>query len=197
MSTPPNPSGGRRATTLTIIVAVVVGAIFLLNTNLLGVLMPDLVATETPAVTGQAASDAAVTDTAQPAATEATASEPTASESQGSQAAVTPLAAQPTPTMPDRIEGVPTVAYAALPLEAKQTMALVEAGGPFPYDRDGVVFENREGLLPGRPKGYYREYTVVTPGSDDRGARRIVQGAQNEIYYTDDHYDSFSRVVGQ
>jgi guanyl-specific ribonuclease Sa len=80
-----------------------------------------------------------------------------------------------------------------LPAEAVQTLRLIEAGGPFPYDRDGSVFQNRERRLPQRPHGYYREYTVPTPGSRDRGARRIVSGGQppEVLYYTDDHYRSF------
>jgi guanyl-specific ribonuclease Sa len=83
-----------------------------------------------------------------------------------------------------------------LPPEAIATIEAIERGGPFPYDRDGTVFQNREGLLPGRPRGYYREYTVQTPGSRDRGARRIVTGGQppEVYYYTDDHYRSFDRV---
>jgi ribonuclease T1 len=73
-------------------------------------------------------------------------------------------------------------------------VVLIEAGGPFPYDRDGVVFENREGLLPARPSGYYHEYTVPTPGADDRGARRIVEGSGGELYWTADHYQTFERI---
>ncbi|HEU5088418.1 MAG TPA: ribonuclease domain-containing protein [Roseiflexaceae bacterium] len=103
------------------------------------------------------------------------------------------LAATPLPGSSAE-DGLPIVAVARLPVEAQQTIALILAGGPFPYDRDGDVFRNREGLLPGRPSGYYHEYTVVTPGSDDRGARRIVAGSQGELYYTDDHYASFVRV---
>jgi len=85
---------------------------------------------------------------------------------------------------------------AFLPPEAIATLESVERGGPFPYDRDGTVFQNRERLLPERPRGYYREYTVITPGSRDRGARRIVAGGQppEAYYYTDDHYRSFRRV---
>jgi guanyl-specific ribonuclease Sa len=82
------------------------------------------------------------------------------------------------------------------PAEARQTLRLIEAGGPFPYDRDGSNFQNREGRLPRQPSGYYREYTVRTPGSSDRGARRIVSGGDPpvEFYYTDDHYRSFRRI---
>ena len=80
-----------------------------------------------------------------------------------------------------------------LPQEARQTMRLIERGGPFPHRQDGGVFGNREGRLPAKPRGYYREYTVDTPGLDHRGARRIVTGGQPpEVYfYTDDHYESF------
>ena len=83
-----------------------------------------------------------------------------------------------------------------LPAEAVDTLRSIEAGGPFPYDRDGSVFQNREGRLPAQPRGYYREYTVVTPGSPDRGARRIVSGGEPpaEFYYTEDHYRSFRRI---
>jgi ribonuclease T1 len=82
-----------------------------------------------------------------------------------------------------------------LPREARETLALIKAGGPFPYSRDGAAFANREGLLPKRGRGYYREYTVKTPGAKDRGARRIVAGRSGELYYTDDHYRSFRRII--
>ncbi len=88
-----------------------------------------------------------------------------------------------------------TVAAADLPAEAQHTLLLIDAGGPFPYDRDGVVFENREGLLPGEDDGYYHEYTVATPGESDRGARRIITGASGERYWTDDHYVTFERIL--
>lgn len=83
-----------------------------------------------------------------------------------------------------------------LPPEAIATLEAIGRGGPFPYDRDGSVFQNRERRLPERPRGYYREYTVATPGSRDRGARRIVSGGDppEVYYYTDDHYRSFRRV---
>lgn len=87
-----------------------------------------------------------------------------------------------------------------LPAEARQTVALIKAGGPFPYPRDGSVFHNREGLLPKRSRDYYREYTVKTPGAKDRGARRIVAGGCGEVgcveyFYTGDHYRSFKRII--
>jgi ribonuclease T1 len=91
------------------------------------------------------------------------------------------------------------IAYSALPPEARQTIELIRRGGPYPYARDGVVFGNYEQLLPARPRGYYREYTVPTPGAANRGARRIIAGGRpagpdGEIYYTGDHYRSFQRV---
>jgi len=94
------------------------------------------------------------------------------------------------------------VALAALPGETHATLALIKAGGPFDYAQDGSVFGNREKMLPPRERGYYREYTVKTPGARDRGARRIVAGAgaagdvrtSGEYYYSDDHYNSFRRI---
>jgi ribonuclease T1 len=90
---------------------------------------------------------------------------------------------------------LPQVQFADLPSQAQETIRLIDRDGPFPYDRDGITFGNRERLLPIRADGYYREYTVITPGSADRGARRIVAGRGGELYYTDDHYESFRRVV--
>lgn len=94
-----------------------------------------------------------------------------------------------------RASDLPTIAYDELPPEAHDTIALIEQGGPFPYSRDGITFQNRERLLPRQPEGYYREYTVITPGIDHRGARRIVTGEAAEMYYTDDHYESFREIV--
>jgi ribonuclease T1 len=89
---------------------------------------------------------------------------------------------------------IPEVAASELPAEARKTIALIRKGGPFPYRRDAVVFGNFEEKLPARARGYYREYTVRTPGAKDRGARRIVAGRGGELYYTDDHYNSFRRI---
>lgn len=86
------------------------------------------------------------------------------------------------------------VLLADLPREAQQTLVLIKRGGPYPYDRDGIVFGNYEKRLPLRQRGYYREYTVTTPGSRNRGARRIIAGNGDEYYYTDDHYRSFRRI---
>jgi ribonuclease T1 len=93
-----------------------------------------------------------------------------------------------------------TVALQQLPRQARETYQLILSGGPFPYEKDGTVFGNRERLLTRQPRGYYREYTVRTPGSRDRGARRLVCGGQrptqpDACYYTDDHYASFRKVI--
>lgn len=89
-----------------------------------------------------------------------------------------------------------TVPLASLPAEAHETLALIRSGGPFPYEKDGSTFGNRERLLPSRPRAFYREYTVRTPGRRDRGARRIVVGGGREFYWTADHYRSFQRITG-
>lgn len=117
---------------------------------------------------------------------ESGASAPTATSAPASPAAP-PLAeaqASPAPGLPG-----------FLPAEARRTIALVQRGGPFQYRQDGGVFSNREGHLPRQSRGWYREYTVDTPGLSHRGARRIITGGQppREWYYTDDHYDSFRR----
>ena len=92
-----------------------------------------------------------------------------------------------------------TVAIADLPAEARDTLANVRRGPPFPYERDAIAFGNREQLLPAKPRGYYREYTVRTPGVKTRGARRIVCGGRpkspDACWYTSDHYQSFSRII--
>ncbi len=96
--------------------------------------------------------------------------------------------------------GIGIVALSTLPVEAQKTHRLILAGGPFPYDKDGTVFFNRERLLPQQARGYYREYTVKTPGARNRGARRIVCGGRpptqpEACYYTADHYASFQRIA--
>jgi len=82
-----------------------------------------------------------------------------------------------------------------LPREAVESIALIRKGGPYPHERDGAVFSNREKRLPARERGWYREYTVRTPGERTRGARRIVAGRDGTLYYTDDHYRSFKRIL--
>ena len=96
-------------------------------------------------------------------------------------------------------DAVAVIAVAELPAQGRQTLQLIRDGGPFPYEKDGTVFGNRERLLPAKQRGYYLEYTVRTPGSRNRGARRIVCGGQprtpDACYYTGDHYASFRRIV--
>ncbi|RZS31440.1 ribonuclease [Herbihabitans rhizosphaerae] len=94
-------------------------------------------------------------------------------------------------SVPGSDSGLPVKALSSLPKEASDTWKLIDKGGPFPYDRDGVIFQNREKRLPDKDRDYYKEYTVKTPGSRDRGARRIIAGASREVYYTEDHYTSF------
>lgn len=91
--------------------------------------------------------------------------------------------------------GMTTIAESALPEEARDVIRRIDAGGPFKYRQDGTAFENRERRLPAEPSGYYREYTVATPGAPDRGARRLIQGREGQLYYTPDHYRSFFWVV--
>ena len=98
------------------------------------------------------------------------------------------------------VQELASVAIAELPKEAQTTDRLIRAGGPFPYPKDGIVFGNRERVLPAKPRGYYREYTVKTPGERNRGARRIVCGGReatrpDACFYTGDHYASFRVIV--
>ncbi len=96
------------------------------------------------------------------------------------------------------IAQIPTVNLSKLPSEARSTLKLIDQGGPFPYpEKDGSTFYNREKLLPIQPSGYYREYTIPTPGVRNRGAQRFVIGKKGEIYYTNNHYQSFFRVLRQ
>ncbi len=94
-----------------------------------------------------------------------------------------------------RYSDLTTIAPGDLPIEAIDTLDLIASGGPYPYSKDDSVFQNREGILPDHERGHYREYSVDTPGESDRGARRIVAGAEGALYYTDDHYDSFREIV--
>jgi ribonuclease T1 len=87
-----------------------------------------------------------------------------------------------------------TICHSSLPPQADDTLALIDQGGPFPYPQDGAVFQNREHVLPSEPSGYYNEYTVKTPGSRDRGARRIVTAKSGTDYYTSDHYVTFDAI---
>ncbi|MDG4863683.1 ribonuclease domain-containing protein [Streptomyces sp. T-3] len=96
---------------------------------------------------------------------------------------------------PGWAKGMATVAQDELPPEAREMLRLIDAGGPFRYDKDGATFGNYERVLPRQKRGYYREYTVRTPRERDRGARRIVTGKGGEFYYTDDHYETFKAVL--
>lgn len=99
----------------------------------------------------------------------------------------------PEPT--DVGSGLAIVRLDDLPPEAAQVVDLIDAGGPFDESEDGSTFRNDEEILPDQSRGFYREYTVPTPGSDDRGARRIVAGEDGALYWTGDHYRSFSRIA--
>ena len=93
------------------------------------------------------------------------------------------------------VSGLPAIRESQLPAEGRRTLALIRQGGPYPYSRDGVAFGNFERILPRKAGGYYKEYTVPTPGESDRGARRIVAGQAGDKYYTPDHYESFKFIA--
>lgn len=121
---------------------------------------------------------------------------PTAQPSTARPAPAEPGAPAPAQTSaPVNRSGLPEVKASELPAEARQTLALIARGGPYPYSRDNVTFGNFERILPRKSSGYYKEYTVRTPGESDRGARRIVAGEAGEKYYTPDHYNSFRFIV--
>ena len=94
----------------------------------------------------------------------------------------------------DAYTGLAIISVADLPAEARDTLRAIKQGGPFAYPRDGAAFGNYERILPKQRRGYYREYTVKTPGAHNRGARRIISGAANEYYYTANHYQTFKRI---
>ncbi|MEJ8279323.1 ribonuclease domain-containing protein [Pseudonocardia spirodelae] len=137
-----------------------------------------------PATASAAVPSAAVPSAAVPSAAQSVAR--SAVPSAGVAAPVAPAA------VPGEEEsGLPVRALSSLPDEATDTYRLIRSGGPYPYSQDGTTFQNREGILPAKSSGYYEEYTVETPGSSTRGARRIVTGSGGEYYYTGDHYASF------
>ena len=110
---------------------------------------------------------------------------------------IQPSQARETPAA--KLADFPLVLPADMPKEARETLSMIRKGGPFPYSQDGVIFSNRERALPKQPRGYYHEYTVKTPGTRTRGARRIVCGgnpkpAPTECFYTDNHYESFRKI---
>uniref|UniRef100_A0AAU2JMT4 Guanine-specific ribonuclease N1 and T1 n=1 Tax=Streptomyces sp. NBC_00049 TaxID=2903617 RepID=A0AAU2JMT4_9ACTN len=110
-------------------------------------------------------------------------------------ASAAPSAGADTRTAPGWAKGLATVRADALPQQARDVLALIDKGGPYPYRQDGTVFGNFEKVLPRQKRGYYHEFTVRTPGERDRGARRIVTGEGGEFFYTDDHYDTFKAVL--
>ncbi|MFC8917361.1 ribonuclease domain-containing protein [Streptomyces sp. NPDC057116] len=113
----------------------------------------------------------------------------------GAAALLSTLLAGPATAAPTTITAVGEICHSDLPAQAHDTLRLIESDGPYPFPQDDTVFRNREGILPSRTTGYYHEYTVITPGADTRGARRIVTGeADREDYYTADHYASFDLV---
>jgi ribonuclease T1 len=105
-----------------------------------------------------------------------------------------PLASYSAPPLKGGLETLPVIVAADLPAEALDTLRAIKQGGSFAYPRDGVVFNNFERVLPERQRGYYHEYTVITPGVNNRGVRRIVCGPLPECYYTADHYQTFKRI---
>ena len=107
----------------------------------------------------------------------------------------TPAAPAPPAPAPENSSGLPEVRESALPAEGRRILNLIRAGGPYRYSQDDQTFGNFERILPRQDRGYYREYTVPTPGESDRGARRIVAGAGGDKYYTDDHYESFKFIA--
>ncbi|WP_045732805.1 ribonuclease domain-containing protein [Pseudarthrobacter chlorophenolicus] len=129
--------------------------------------------------------------------TEGTTTAPTtgaAASASASPAPSKPAQAAPAPAQKNP-SGLPAIRESQLPAEGRRILALIRAGGPYRYSQDDQAFGNFEGILPRRDRGYYREYTVPTPGESDRGARRIVAGADGEKYYTGDHYESFSFIT--
>jgi ribonuclease T1 len=112
----------------------------------------------------------------------------------------TALARQPAPSDAASNTTISTIDVSELPRQAQSTLQLIREGGPFPYSKDGIIFGNFERRLPAQPRGYYHEYTVKTPRSRNRGARRIICGGPprytGDCYYTGDHYASFKRIVG-
>lgn len=127
-----------------------------------------------------------LTETTTPEATSGATAAPGAATPSGP-AAPAPAAENPS--------GLPSIPESQLPSEGRRTLALIRAGGPYRYSQDDQTFGNFERILPRQDRGYYREYTVPTPGESDRGARRIVAGDGGDKYYTDDHYGSFTFIA--
>jgi ribonuclease T1 len=118
----------------------------------------------------------------------------TASASSPAMTSIPPSAPTDTTGTATPDSGLATISESALPVQARRTLDLIRAGGPYPYSQDGVVFQNRERLLPHQPSGYYHEYTAREPGSSGRGPWRLVTGKVGEVFWTSDHYSSFQQV---
>ena len=158
------------------------------NRNILPLLLAALVVVAVLVFGGQGLLGQLTEGTTTAPATGAAASA-SASPAQSRPAQAAPAPAQKNPS------GLPAIRESQLPAEGRRVLALIRAGGPYRYSQDDQAFGNFEGILPRRDRGYYREYTVPTPGEPDRGARRIVAGADGEKYYTGDHYESFSFIT--
>ena len=132
-----------------------------------------------------------------PAATPAGEQSPSADSTSVAPSMPAPSPSKTGPTLAPALpsSNLPTITIAQLPPEGRKTLVLIASNGPFPYRKDGVVFSNRERRLPKHDYGWYQEYTVITPGSPDRGARRIISGRNGERYFTADHYASFQEVI--
>ncbi|MDQ1057119.1 ribonuclease T1 [Arthrobacter globiformis] len=141
-----------------------------------------------PGGTPPAAGPQGTTTTAPASATTAPAAAP-------SSPAAAPSSPDGKATEVPNASGLPAIRESQLPAEGRRTLALIRKGGPYPYTRDGVTFGNFERILPRKASGYYKEYTVPTPGEPDRGARRIVAGQAGDKYYTPDHYGSFKFIA--
>lgn len=150
---------------------------------------PAPTATAVLASTEQPTAAATATDTSVPTR------QPTATPTATQPPTRAPPTATPAPTRIRSQSGLPYILYNDLPPEAKETIRLIDNNGPFPFRQDDSTFQNRERLLPIQPFDWYREFTVITPGSPDRGARRIVEGEDGLLFYTDDHYASFREVI--
>ncbi|ACL38853.1 guanine-specific ribonuclease N1 and T1 [Pseudarthrobacter chlorophenolicus A6] len=158
------------------------------NRNILPLLLAALVVVAVLVFGGQGVLGQLTEGTTTAPATGAAASA-SASPAQSRPAQAAPAPAQKNPS------GLPAIRESQLPAEGRRILALIRAGGPYRYSQDDQAFGNFEGILPRRDRGYYREYTVPTPGESDRGARRIVAGADGDKYYTGDHYESFSFIT--
>ncbi len=169
---------------LTIVGAAVLGAL------LMWLVLPSSSSSNEGTPTAQTTSRSASPWTSRTATAERTtaAASPTTNNGSGGQTDGQLAPASPTTNLS-------TITVGELPSQAQQTLSLIASGGPFPYRKDGTVFSNRERVLPQQRSGFYTEYTVETPGSSDRGARRIVAGQNGSRFYTDDHYQSFSEVI--